>query len=175
MNGFVPSVFAPAGTYAMRKVEHSRTERIAWVVSGLFLVLLGLAVLAAVPGFEPLRGLFSSACHQEPDRCYSLFGHPIGLCVRCFWIYLGLAAGHPMFAKLNVTEKNALRMVAVAAALMALDVGLETIGLYHNWKALRAATGGLFGFVVSWFTLRGLSELFKGGIAVKERACHESN
>jgi uncharacterized membrane protein len=143
----------------MEKVLTARTTPIAWLTSGFFFIWVGLAVAAALPGNAWLHRLFSTACHQVPERSYSLMGHPIGLCVRCVWIYLGLAVGHPAFAYLRISEKQSLRLLGSAGFLVVVDVLLESVGLYDNWKPIRAVTGGLFGFACAWFTLRGLSEL----------------
>jgi uncharacterized membrane protein len=152
---------------------NSHAKRIGWIVSLFFLGWTALAAASALPGNEWLRGLFAFGCHQEAERCYSIAGHPLGLCVRCLWIYLGLAAGHPFFARVRISEKPALRLLFVSAALVVADVLLEALGVYHNWKALRAATGGVFGFACSWFALRGLIEL---SLNSKNRMpCHESN
>jgi uncharacterized membrane protein len=157
----------------MEKVSPAHTRQIAWLVSGFFMIWVSLAVASALPGNSWLHRLFSPACHQSPERSYHLLGHPVGLCVRCFWIYLGLALGHPAFAYLRISEKNSLRLLGSAGFLVVADVLLESLGLYENWKAIRALTGGLFGFACAWFTLRGLNELCFN--PEPKRICHESN
>ena len=143
----------------METSQAANTKRIAWLVGGIFFVWSNLAVAASLPGCAWLRELFASACHQRPDRSYSLAGHPVGLCVRCLWIYLGLACGHPLFAYLRVPEKVKYRLLYSSLALMLADVALETIGVYDNVPLTRAVTGAFFGLACSAFTLRGLSEL----------------
>ncbi|MDB6109791.1 MAG: putative rane protein [Pedosphaera sp.] len=143
----------------MEKVLTAHASRIAWLIFGFFIIWSGLAVAAALPGGSWLHRLFSPTCHQAPERCYEFMGHPIGLCVRCLFIYLGLALGHPVFARWQLSEKNSLRLLGTAGFLVVADVLLESMGLYDNCKSTRAVTGGLFGFACAWFTLRGLSEL----------------
>ena len=150
-----------------------QVRRTAGVVALFFVAWSGLAMAAAWPGWEWLRGLFMELCHQNPARCYSVAGQPAGLCVRCLWIYLGLAAGHLWYAWFPLREKLALRVMLAAAALMAADVGLETLGVYDNVKWIRAATGFFFGGSCAWFTLRGLSELF--GKSKPKTKLHEFN
>jgi uncharacterized membrane protein len=151
----------------------NQTKQIGWYASAFFLAWVVLAVVAALPGSEGMRGLFSSVCHQSPERCYSVCGHPVGLCVRCICMYIGLAAGHLVFARVSLAEKGALRLLALAAVLMAGDVFLEWGGLYRNLKQVRAFTGCLFGFACAWFALRGLSELWPK--RKSERTIYESN
>jgi uncharacterized membrane protein len=146
----------------MKAGVESHTRRIGWLAAAFFFTWTGLALMAALPGHEWLHQLFLTVCHQIPERSYSISGHPVGLCVRCLWIYIGLGLGHLVFACfcLDLSEKNSLRLLAGTVLLMAADVGLEALGIYHNWPLPRALTGGLFGFACSWFTLRGLSELY---------------
>lgn len=140
---------------------NTHRTRIACLASAVLLSWCGAAV--AVAGVSPAqpwaRGLFLQACHQIPERCYSWHGHPIGLCVRCLWIYLGLALGHPLFSFWRLSEKAVLRSLYVVAGLMFADVAFETMGIYHNIFVTRAITGAGFGLVCSWFTLEGLFEL----------------
>jgi uncharacterized membrane protein len=145
----------------MERNVSSHGRQIAWIASGLFAVCLALAALAAIPGFAVLGGLFSSVCHQAPGRCFSLDGHPFGLCVRCVGIYAGLMAGHLVFSRFGVAGKTAQRTLVTSLILMGADVTLEVLGVYHDCRPLRLVTGGLFGFACSWYTLRGLVELFE--------------
>ena len=43
-----------------------------------------------------LRGL-RPVCHQVPDRCFALGGHPLAVCGRCLGIYAGFAAGLALY------------------------------------------------------------------------------
>jgi hypothetical protein len=52
--------------------------------------LLGAAV--AAPLFPVFYVAFSAACHQVPERCFSLHGVPLALCARCCGLYTGALA-----------------------------------------------------------------------------------
>jgi uncharacterized membrane protein len=145
--------------FMQEEAPYPCSKSVAWSVSGFLILWTALSLAAALPGREWLRPLFAAGCHQIPERCYSIGGHPAGLCVRCVWIYLGMALGHPLFTIVRMKEGRALRMVILAALLIVADVALETAGVYNNWKVLRSLTGAFFGTTCSWFTLRGLSEL----------------
>ena len=153
--------------------EHSTEGRIAWVMAAFFMLVCALAVVAALPDGNSVRYVFATVCHQDPSRCHRLAGRPFGLCVRCWWIYLGLAVGHPGFAGFRVPEKWAIRFVAGAAGLLLADVALEMLGAYDNLKGTRAVTGFLFGVACSWFILRGLTEWL--GTQKTNKIDYESN
>ena len=139
---------------------NSRSNWIGFTVSGLCLGLVVLAVLAAGSNDSGLGQVFSRVCHQQSDRCHHWFGAALPLCVRCIWIYLGLAFGHILFVYWKPDSGRVTRALIGLIGLMVLDVLLEKAGLYHNWFWSRGVTGFLFGAVVSHFTLLGLRELY---------------
>ncbi len=66
-------------------------------------VLVAAVVLAAVlfapvfarferPESIAMYAAFSLVCHQQPERCWSLLGHPLAVCVRCLGFYAGAIA-----------------------------------------------------------------------------------
>ncbi len=124
-----------------------------------FLALAFLALAAPWLGQDWLYRFFAVACHQAPERCYRFEGHATALCVRCIWLYLGLAAGHVLFAEWRLGESKARCLVFATAGLLLADVASESLRWHGDWPAVRAATGLLFGVACSWFTLRGLVEL----------------
>jgi uncharacterized membrane protein len=87
-------------------------------------------------------------------------GHPTALCVRCVWLYGGLALGHLVFCAWRPGEVTARRLLLVALGLLLADAGSEFLGLRPAAPVLRAVIGLLVGLACSWFTLRGLTELF---------------
>jgi len=133
---------------------------IGYSISAVCLGLIGFVFYSAWSGAEFSSQLFRSVCHQFSDRCYHLNGVALPVCVRCIWIYLGLAAGHTLFIYWKPETKRITRCLIGVIALMVLDVVLENSGLYHNWFWSRAVTGLLFGLIVSHFTLLGLREIY---------------
>ena len=116
--------------------------------------------MAATTGATYLEQVFGMVCHQFSDRCYQIQGVALPVCVRCVWIYLGLAVGHVVFVYWKPNAKRITQALIGVIGLMFLDVVLEMVGLYDNWFWSRAVTGCLFGFVLSHFTLLGLRELY---------------
>ena len=136
------------------------SRRVAWVMAGVLLGLTLLALAGPWIGQPWLYQFFSVACHQMPDRCYSFDGHPTALCVRCLWLYFGLAVGHAVFGEWRLGEGAARRLLLASGGLLLADVALGLLRLRPDLPSVRAATGLLFGVACSWFTLRGLTELF---------------
>lgn len=156
-------VFVIAVEVASQKsgaMESKRGRWIGFAISGCFLGLIAMSLVAATTGASHLEAVFSRVCHQFSDRCYQIWGVTLPICVRCLWIYLGLAAGHVLFIYWKPDSNRITRALIGVIGLMFLDVLLEVIGLYENWFWSRAITGCLFGLVLSHFTLLGLRELY---------------
>lgn len=119
----------------------------------LITVLSGVVVLLAAAGpvslGEPVYGLLGLACHQNPERCLVMAGHPMALCVRCLGLFLGFGAGAFCALVRPFERRTALRMLLFAATLTVLDVAAERLGFYHNLIPLRLATGFVLGTTIS--------------------------
>ena len=141
-------------------MHSSRGIWIGFVISGLFFGLIVMSVVAAFTGSEVLSGIFKTVCHQFDYRCYHIDGVAMAVCVRCVWIYFGLAVGHTLFIYWKPKIKRITSALIGVLALMLFDVVLELLGVYHNWFLSRAVTGFLVGLTVSHFTLLGLQGLY---------------
>ncbi len=96
--------------------------------------------------------LLDPACHQQPERSFFIDGLPMALCVRCTFIYLGMALGVAvLYFKRKLTVA---RFVYVSFLLFfILEMGSEWIGLYSNWKLLRSFSGFISGILLIFFLL----------------------
>jgi uncharacterized membrane protein len=126
--------------------------------------MLGVALLASVallpflplfakswPALAPLERAanvwFDFHCERDEARTLSLLGVPLAVCARCSGIYFGLGVG--AVVRRPRLGPQALRYwVGLGAALMLLDVTLETHGLHAAWAALRVFTGVLLAYPV---------------------------
>lgn len=102
---------------------------------------LARPVLPADAG--PLDELLSRTCHRLPSRCIELPWGTSGLCARCtaFWAGVGLSS----FALLFTGARPGILAGAVLLAPMAVDGGLQYIGVYESLTVSRIATGLLAG------------------------------
>lgn len=134
-------------------VRSGDTESQRRTVLVLIAVLAGVVVLLAAAGpvllGEPVYGLLGLACHQDPERCLVVAGHPMALCVRCLGLFLGFGTGAVFSLIRPFGRRAALRILLLAATLTALDVAAERLGLYYNFIPLRLATGFILGTAIS--------------------------
>ena len=108
-----------------------------------WLVRWGLAQVAV-----PVWYLFSHLCHQEPERSLSLAGVSLPVCSRCLALYLGGFWGvllTPLGRKRSAWLLGRRSLLLGPVLLMALDAGLDALGVRTNTLGSRAATGGLAG------------------------------
>jgi len=116
------------------------------VVSGLVCLL---AAAGPVFGGDVIPQLFSLACHQNPERCLVVAGHPMALCARCFGLFLGFGLGAGFAFLRPFARRSALCILLTAVVLTAFDVGAERLGLYTNLIPLRLVTGTILGTAIS--------------------------
>ena len=143
-----------------------------WLVWGaitsLALILAGSIFVAPLAannhtslGFT-IYHAFSYVCHQLPERSFHLAGHPLAVCSRCTGLYIGFAIAalsYPLMRSLTRTDPPARRWLLLAAVPMAVDVGLDVLGLWQNTHLSRATTGLLLGAVAAFFVIPGLLDL----------------
>jgi uncharacterized membrane protein len=105
---------------------------------------------------------FSYVCHQLPERSFHLLGHPLAVCSRCTGLYSGFAIAslmYPLVRSLSRTETPARRWLLLAAVPMAVDVGLDVIGVWQNTYYSRLATGLLLGSIAAFYVIPGMIDL----------------
>jgi uncharacterized membrane protein len=100
------------------------------------------------------RGALSTTCHQDPDRCFRLWGTPLATCARCVGLHVGfvlLAVAWWLPRRLLPWRVSARAWVLAGLSPMALDVVLGIAWESWDHPVLRA-------FVGAWaFTAVGLS------------------
>lgn len=114
--------------------------------------LLWCLAIVAAPLFEIgfLYRLFSTICHQLPDRSWFLQGHPLAVCIRCSAIYLGFLTA------LVVRLPSSTRLLRIALAVTALEfIGARLIA---DVEAIRALSGLLLGLATAGFVQQGIGE-----------------
>lgn len=106
--------------------------------------------------FPFLDGIYSTVCHQQPEKLVEINGHHTLVCGRCTGIYFGglISAFIILFvSKLNF--KNG-KLMLVASAPMLIDVILYSSGLYNYNINIALATGLFFGSVGIAYIYNGL-------------------
>jgi uncharacterized membrane protein len=105
--------------------------------------------------------MFSGICHQIPQRSFSMWGHNLGVCQRCFGIYFGIFATSLLPLPLRFVFESARRRkgcILASAAPLILDAILPKLGLWTGTATSRFATGLVFGSMLSPLMLVGISE-----------------
>lgn len=161
-------MFAPPKQYIPQRTN-GRGPILLWaiLVLGSF-ALVGL--IFAAPALYSRYGLlaatlyqaFSHVCHQQPERSFFLFGHPLAVCARCTGLYFGFAVSalvYPLIISLRRTNPPERKWLFLALAPLAIDFGLGLLGVWENTHSSRFLTGALFGAVVVLYVMPALAEL----------------
>ncbi len=109
-----------------------------------------------------LYSFFSSVCHQDPTRSFSLLGHACAVCHRCAGIYVGLflvSLIPDLAGELILVPHRRRCWVACATAPMLLDVFLPLAGFWTSTAISRFVTGWLFGAMLASLLKPALAEL----------------
>lgn len=139
----------------------TRKLRIAGLITGLAFGVVTLLALVApmLPGMG-IEAFFSSVCHQQPGRSHQIDGVSLAVCVRCFWLYVGLFIGHARFLANQRIPRHRLALLAFAAAIAMLSWLGGWFGILPEGIALRVISSLLTGIAVSHYTVPGASEIF---------------
>lgn len=106
---------------------------------------------------------FSPTCHQHAGRCYTLASNALPVCARCFGLYAGFLLGTIVsgFMGTRAASPPSRRWLLALALPMIFEFAMEKTGLMDGTRHMRAITGGLAGFIVPFYVLPALNELFK--------------
>lgn len=105
--------------------------------------------------------VFSPLCHQIPNRCFTLQGHPLAVCVRCLGIYTGFAAGLVLYPLVRGFSRPTLpsgRTLLLMTSPMALDAVAGIAGVWSSPVAVRFATGFLWGTLLPFYFIAGVAD-----------------
>ncbi|HZH39220.1 MAG TPA: DUF2085 domain-containing protein, partial [Bacillales bacterium] len=107
----------------------------------IWLLLVFLAPVFYVSGgsltkFSSLTYLFfSNVCHQIDDRSFHIFHHKLGVCSRCFSIYIGFLIGAVVYGfrkSLNSIYQPNLIPLFIVSGLMTVDVLMDFSEIFKN-------------------------------------------
>lgn len=129
-----------------------------------------LVVLATLPPFLPetarwvVMEAFSGICHQIPERSPHIGDVALGVCHRCYGVYLGLAAAGLLFGSARgfwpFSGKMAPYVLLAAASPALIDWTGEIVGLWSNTPGSRMITGGFLGLVAGYFLVSAIVDSF---------------
>ncbi len=145
-----------------------RARRLVVGIVALWLLLAWLAPYFAAQGHHELYAVFRGACHQVSERCFCIHAQPMALCARCTGIYSGIMLAALLWTNPCQNRKVLLALLGSSASVMLLDVALETIGVYHNVKWLRFATGMGFGTALAPILVNALTDVLTERASAKK-------
>jgi uncharacterized membrane protein len=116
--------------------------------------------------FPYLYACFSPVCHQKPERSFWLFGFPLAVCARCLGVYTGFLGGlvlYPLRRGFSSVRLPAQRLFLAVSAPIALDTAANVLRFWDTPNGVRFATGFLWGLILPFYFLTGISELAMRG------------
>jgi uncharacterized membrane protein len=130
---------------------------------------LFVAALASSTPFLPVGArsivmhMFSSVCHQLPDRSPHVDGIQLAACHRCMGIYWAIPVAALLYRSLRgrwpFRGRQAAWFLFAAVLPACVDWGVDILGWWSNTPATRAATGALFGLAAGYYLARALGEI----------------
>lgn len=106
--------------------------------------------LMIVP-YKLVTSFVGKICHQYPSRSFYLFDSNVGLCTRCFGLYLSLflALIAFVFIELTLPTKVILLVACCMCLPMLVDGSTQYWGLRESNNLLRLLTGFAAGIGIS--------------------------
>lgn len=166
---------APAPPNGSTEWTRRADDVVQWVARHwLLLMNLGFGLFAALPVLDPLLmalgwtlpgelifRLYHAACHQLPERSYTLFGHQVAYCQRDLAIYTTIFLSGLGFGALRRwLPPLPFRYYLPLILPMALDGLSQLFGLRESTWWLRTLTGSLFGLASVWLLFPRLERGF---------------
>jgi uncharacterized membrane protein len=150
--------------------EHKRRALAFWALSATVAVslfgLIFVAPVAASGGHSTIArgiyGAFAALCHQIPERSYFIDGYQFAVCARCTGVYGGFTLMlllYPLISSLKNTVTPPRSWLILATIPLAIDVGLNVLGIWQNTHTSRLLTGALLGGVAVFYVMPGISSL----------------
>jgi len=154
----------------MTFVLMNRLKLLLWLATLLIsgLLLTGIFLAPLLRGKSPVASvfiyqLFSSVCHQRPERSYFWLGQPLSVCSRCLGFYAGFFFSlltYPLWpGRIIKWLESRPALILVAAVPLIVDA---TGGLLQLWWTplwFRLITGALWAAFLPVFWLRALYDL----------------
>jgi len=113
---------------------------------------------------------FAPFCHQIPPRCFHVFGCPLAVCTRCLGIYFGFLAGslfYPFARGLKELPIPKTRTFFIFTIPIVLDASINFFALVSTGGLIRFGSGFIWGTILSFYFISGISESIIHKIFVK--------
>ncbi len=142
----------------------------------IWCILILLAPLASSHGYPQtsqfLYTVFGRICHQVDSHSLHIGGEKFGVCARCSAIYFGFLLGviaYPMIRFISNTSVSHRRWLLLAGIPICVDVFLTITGIHHATVLTRLCTGSIFGFLIAFTIVPGLSQALSSFLPSQRR------
>lgn len=115
---------------------------VLWPILPPLLHMCNLHALAAA-----LEWPWAQTCHRLPDRTLRVFGSSMPMCSRCMGLDVGFGLGM-IVARPYRGPKLMWSWMAIAGALLALEIVTQNRGMHPIWHTTRFVTGALFAYPI---------------------------
>lgn len=136
---------------------HALIKRILLILPCLtLLAILLLATIAPILEYQRLeisRTLYEithNICNQLPTRCLWILTSPMGLCARCFGIYLTMLVTGIFFIRFNL-KRIYWKIALLLMIPCIIDGSTQYLGHRLSNNGLRLSTGALAGIGIGLF------------------------
>ena len=151
----------------MHKTEKKVTLIYILILSGAFFCLstIFLAPLLKNPlpfVSDMIYSVYSPLCHQNPSRCFILFGNPLAVCARCLGVYGGFLLGaclYPLFRDLRSLSLPRKAVLIVISMPIVVDTAGNLFLLWMTAGWIRLLTGVLWGSILPFFLIPGIVDM----------------
>lgn len=138
-----------------------------WAVA--FAIGLSIAGLATLPPILPVAAreivmnLFSSVCHQLPNRSPHLAGVQLAVCHRCIGIYYAFPVAAVLFRVARGAWPSKTQFASLLFFISVLPAGIDWLGDLLGWwvntPESRVVTGSILGITAGYFFTKAMQEI----------------
>lgn len=110
-----------------------------------------------------IYSIFDPICHQNPIRCFYLLGNPLAVCTRCLGIYIGFFLGtlfYPVLQGFKTLGPPKNQVFFILSSPIVIDTIGNFLNLWQTSGWLRFAVGLIWGVILPYYFIAGISELF---------------
>ena len=136
------------------------------VIASLVIALVFIAPVALANNHSAIAltiyRAFSKVCHQQPERSFFVAGYPLAICARCTGLYAGFTLSiilYPLIVPLSRTFTPPRKWLILAALPLAVDFGVNFLGIWTNTHSSRFLTGFVLGSVAVFYVVPGMMDL----------------
>ena len=137
------------------------------IIAGFWCMLILSVPILKYFGFSGysfvINFVFSSICHQLPERSFYIFNEKLAVCYRCTSLYFSFWFGILLYPVIKKILKNRIpdrNIILFPILFICADFILGNLRIYQ-WMPITIFTGALFGLAASYIVVFGFIEFFE--------------